>query len=72
MLALNGFFDSQDRFVSDEPVSIPRHKKVVITIEEEEDDLAFISPGAWDRFFRELEAIEGEDIPDDFVEQFRN
>jgi hypothetical protein len=71
MLALNGFFDSQDRFVSDEPVSIPRHKRVAITIEEGDDGLALIPSGAWDTFLRELEAIEGEDMPDDFVEQFR-
>jgi hypothetical protein len=69
MLVLNGFFDSQDRFVPDNPVPIPHHKKVTITIEE--DGLAFIPPGAWDTFFRELESIEGEDLPDDFVEQFR-
>jgi hypothetical protein len=70
MLVLDGFFDSQDRFVPDKPVPIPRHKKVTITIEEE-DGLAFISSGAWDMFFRELETIEGEDMPDDFVKQFR-
>jgi hypothetical protein len=69
MLVLNGFFDNQDRFVPDKPVPIPHHKKVTITIEEE-DGLAFIPSGAWDTFFRELETIEGEDIPDDFVEQF--
>jgi hypothetical protein len=34
------------------------------------DGLAFIPSGAWDTFFRKLETIEGEDIPDDFVEQF--
>jgi hypothetical protein len=70
MLTLNGFFDSQDRFVPDEPVPILRHKKATITIEEE-DGLALIPSGAWNTFFRELEAIEGEDIPDDFIEQFR-
>ncbi|MDR1128144.1 MAG: hypothetical protein LBL20_02440 [Treponema sp.] len=71
MLVLNGFFDSQDRFVPDEPVPILRHKRVTITIEEEENGLPFIPSEAWKTFFRELEAIEGEDIPDDFVEQFR-
>jgi hypothetical protein len=35
------------------------------------DGLVIISPSVWDTFFRELEAIEDEDIPDDFVEQFR-
>jgi hypothetical protein len=69
MLVLNGFFDSQDRFMPDKPVPIPHHNKVTITIEE--DGLAFIPSGAWDTFFRELAAIEGEDIPDDFVERFR-
>jgi hypothetical protein len=71
MLALSGFFDSQDRFVSDEPAPIPHHKRVTITIEEEEGGLASIPSDAWKTFFRELEAIEGEDIPDDFSEQFR-
>ncbi|MDR1031107.1 MAG: hypothetical protein LBL76_09585 [Treponema sp.] len=70
MLVLNGFFDNQDRFVPDKPVPIPHHKKVTITIEEE-DGLAFIPAGAWDTFFRALETIEGEAIPEDFVEQFR-
>jgi hypothetical protein len=69
MVVLNGFFDSQDRFVPDKPVSIPHHTKVTITIEE--DGLAPIPSGAWDTFFRELETIEGEALPDDFVEQFR-
>jgi hypothetical protein len=71
MLALSGFFDSQDRFVPDEPAPIPHHKRVTITIEEEEGGLASIPSSAWETFFRELEAIDGEDIPDDFVEQFR-
>jgi hypothetical protein len=70
MLVLNGFFDNQDRFVPDKPVPIPHHKKVTITIEEEEG-LAVIPSGVWDAFFRELETIEWEDIPDDVVEQFR-
>jgi hypothetical protein len=35
------------------------------------DGLVIISSSAWDTFFRELEDIEDEDIPDDFVEQFR-
>jgi hypothetical protein len=55
--------------VSDESAPIPHHKRVAITIEEEDDSFAFIPSGAWDTFFRELEAIEGEDIPDDFAEQ---
>jgi hypothetical protein len=71
MLVLNGFFDRQGRFVPDKPVSIPHDKKVTVTIEEEEVGLASIPSAAWDTFFRELDAIEGEDIPDDFVEQFR-
>jgi hypothetical protein len=70
MLALNGFFDSQGRFAPDKPAPIPHDKKVTITIEEE-SGLAVIPSGAWNTFFRELEAVEVEDIPDDFAEQFR-
>jgi hypothetical protein len=71
MLVLNGFFDRQGRFVPDKPVPIPHDKKVTVTIEEGEAGPAFIPSGAWDTFFRELEAVEGEDIPDNFVERFR-
>jgi hypothetical protein len=71
MLTLNGFFDSQDRFVPDEPAPIPHYKRVAITIEEENDGLASIPSGSWETFSRELDAIEGENIPDDFLEQLR-
>jgi hypothetical protein len=70
MLVLKGFFDSQGRFVPDKPAPIPHDKKVTITIEEEAGP-AVIPSGAWNTFFRELEAVESEDIPDDFAERFR-
>jgi hypothetical protein len=61
------FGAAKGKFKTSDDFDVPKATSAI----EEEDGLALILSGAWNTFFRELEAIEGEDIPDNFVEQFR-
>ncbi|MDR1286372.1 MAG: DUF104 domain-containing protein [Treponema sp.] len=70
MLVITGFFE-KGKFVPDAPISLPEKTKAVIRIENAEDALPVISNKAWDEFRKGLEAVEGEEIPDDFAERFK-
>jgi hypothetical protein len=70
MLVINGFFE-KGKFVPDVPVLLPEKTKAVIQVENTEDILPVISNESWDEFRKGIEAVEGEEIPDDFVERFK-
>ena len=46
MLVVTGFFENE-RFIPDEPISLPQHKRVILTIEEKK---------CTDHVFKELAA----------------
>jgi hypothetical protein len=70
MLVITGFFE-KGKFVPDTPISLPEKTKAVIQVENTNDTLPIISKEAWFKFRKGLEAIEGEEIPDDFAERFK-
>jgi hypothetical protein len=70
MLVITGFFEN-GKFVPDAPVLLPEKTRAVIRVENADDTLPVISKEAWFKFRKELEAIEGEEIPDDFAERFK-
>jgi hypothetical protein len=71
MLVLSGFFED-GKFVPDVPVVLPQKTKVIIRVEEEKEDTPpFIPDEVWDKCIKELEAVEGEELPENFAERFR-
>jgi hypothetical protein len=70
MLVITGFFE-KGKFVPDTPVSLPEKTRAVIQVENANDALPIISNEAWDEFRKGIEAVEGEEIPDDFAERFK-
>jgi hypothetical protein len=70
MLVITGFFE-KGKFVPDTPISLPERTRALIQVENTNNTLPFIPDEAWDEFREKLEAVEGEEIPDDFVERFK-
>jgi hypothetical protein len=68
MLVITGFFEN-GKFVPDNPVSLPEKTRAVIKVEE--SALPVIPKEAWVKFRKEPESIEGEELPENFAEQFK-
>ena len=68
MLVITGIFEN-DKFIPDEPVSIPQKKKVVLTIEEERDK-EYKTPNKWREIGEAIlncdEELPGNPIPVQF------
>jgi hypothetical protein len=71
MLVIPCIFEN-GTFVPETPEILPFSEKARVMINVEENgELPFIPKEAWDTFRKELEEIDGEDLPEDFSERFK-
>ncbi|GHT84763.1 hypothetical protein FACS1894137_08210 [Spirochaetia bacterium] len=62
LLTVQGFFEG-DRFIPNEPVHIPEHKKVILTVLEEDTEKT-AKMAAWKECLRLLDESMDEEVPD--------
>jgi hypothetical protein len=64
LVTVQGFFED-GKFIPSEPVSIPDHKKVILTIlDETDDDRKKKQMAELDRLWEMLDKSMGEELPD--------